>query len=364
MKKSILVINWRDILNPEAGGAEIYYHEIFKRLVHRGFDVTVLAHSFDKEKEVIYEGIKTIRIGNKYLFNYSVIPWLIKNSNKYNMIIEDLNKVPFFTPLFVRRPRLHMVMHFFGKSIFQETNFILASYIYLMEKLFSPVYKKESFVAISRSTREDIVKAGVPEEHVHIVEPGIDTSFFHPTVPKASSPVLAYVGRLMKYKNVQFLIRSLPVLKREIPEVKLEIAGSGDYLEELKKIAEISGVADLVSFLGRIDESTKRDFLSRATIFVNPSAKEGWGINNIEANLCGTVSLSSNVEGLRDSVQDEVTGLLYEPGNIDDFCSKAVTLLKSNELRERLQENALDYAKSLDWDIIAGKMEDVIRKNI
>ncbi|NLD99092.1 MAG: glycosyltransferase family 4 protein, partial [Fibrobacter sp.] len=105
-----------------------------------------------------------------------------------------------------------------------------------------------------------------------------------------------------------------------------------------------------------------RDLLSRSTIFVNPSSKEGWGINNIEANLCGTISISNNVEGLRDSVLDGVTGLLYEPENIIDFCDKAESVLVDVRKRNELEKNALLRAKSLNWNEIARRMKTEVQK--
>lgn len=362
MVKKILIINWRDIKNPEAGGAEMYYHEIFRRMVPSGYDITVLAHSFKGASACeIIDGIKVIRRGNKFLFNFSAIGFLSRNQDQYDLIVEDINKIPFFTPLFVRRMRLHMVMHFFRRSIFRETNFIFALYIYLMESMVSLFYRKERFVAISESTSLEIEKFGISKERIAIVEPGIDTSYFYPSQPKSTPAVLVYIGRLMKYKNIQFIIRALPELRKRVKDVTLEIGGWGDYIDDLRKIAKDEGVADAVIFSGRITEEYKRDLLSRASLFVNPSAKEGWGINNIEANLCGTVSLSSNVAGLRDSVQDGITGLLYEPDNVEDFCEKAVSVLLDSRMRESLEINAAQRAKELSWEKISQKMEELIK---
>lgn len=360
--KKILIINWRDIKNPEAGGAEMYYHEIFRRLVSKGYDVSVLAHAFDGgASEELVDGIRVIRRGKWFVFNYSAMNYVNRHQLEYNLIIEDINKIPFFTPLYVKRKRLHMVMHFFRKSIFRETNFVFAVYVYLMESLVSLFYRKESFVAISESTSTDIQNMGIKKERISIVEPGIDTSYFYPSKPKSNPPVLAYIGRIMKYKNVQFIIRALSELRKTVPGVVFEVGGSGDYIETLKNLAKEMGVADAVIFAGRISEEYKRDLLSKASLFVNPSAKEGWGINNIEANLCGTVSLSSNVAGLRDSVIDGVTGLLYKPDDIEDFCSKASSVLIDAAKRESLEKNAMDRAKNLSWDKITDKMEQVIR---
>jgi glycosyltransferase involved in cell wall biosynthesis len=251
-------------------------------------------------------------------------------------------------------------MHFFKGSIFHETFFPLALYVYVMERCVSFFYKKEKFVAISGSTRDETVDFGIDAKNIEIVEPGIDTSFFKPTQPKSDPPVISYVGRLMKYKNVQFIIQALPELRKLVPGVVFEIGGTGDYKDELLRIAKNEGVADAVKFLGRISEEEKRDMLSRSTLFVNPSLKEGWGINNIEANLCKTISLSNNVPGLKDSVIDNVTGLLYENGNIDDFCRKAHSVISDKVLLRKLEDQAYNRALSLDWDSIAEKMEKVL----
>jgi glycosyltransferase involved in cell wall biosynthesis len=363
--KKILLINWRDIKNPEAGGAEMYYHEIFRRMEGRGYQTTVLSHMFaGAPKEEIIDGMRTVRIGSKFLFNFNVIAYVNKHQNEYDCIIEDINKVPFLTPLYTKKKRLHMVMHFFKGSIFNETVFPLALYIYCMEHCVPLFYRNDLFVAISGSTSDEIVDFGIDRKRISIVEPGIDTTFFKQTVQKSDPPVISYVGRLMKYKNVQFIISALPKLREIVPGVVFEVGGSGDYRSELEQLAQRLGVGNAVTFLGRIDEEEKRDMLSRSTLFVNPSLKEGWGINNIEANLCRTISLSNNVPGLKDSVIDNVTGLLYENGNIDDFCKKAYSALSDKNLLRRLEKKAYERALSLDWDSIAKRMEEVLKASV
>lgn len=359
--KKILLINWRDIKNPEAGGAELYFHEIFRRLNENGFDVTVLAHRVKglPDEETI-DGMRTVRIGNKFLFNYSAFFYAKKHEKDYDLIVEDLNKIPFFTPLGTKTKRLHMVMHFFRKSIFRETVFPIALYVYLMERAVALFYRGENFLAISESTKDEIIDMGIRAKKISIVEPGIDTEFFYPTLPKATPPVISYIGRLMKYKNAQFAIQAMPRLKELVPGIVLEIAGSGDYRAELEKLAREKGVGDSVKFLGRISEEAKRDLLSRSSLFINPSFKEGWGINNIEANLCGTISMSNNVAGLKDSVIDGETGILYENSDPESFCKKVANILHDKKLLGTLEENARRRALGMSWDAMAEKMRHVI----
>ena len=360
--KKLLLINWRDIKNPEAGGAEIYYHEIFKRLAERGYSISVLSHWWQgAERHEMIDGITVIRKGSKWLFNFEIIPYLLRHQDEYDLIIEDLNKIPFFTPLYLhRRPRLHLVMHFFGTAIFREALFPAALYVFCMEKLVPLFYREERFVAISHSTAREIERFPVAPERIGIVEPGIDIRYFKRTSDKASPPVLAYLGRLMKYKNVQFLIKALPRLLERFPELRLEIAGTGDYLPSLQTLAKKLQIAERVLFLGRISEEEKLNLLSRASLFVNPSSKEGWGINNIEANLCGTISLSSNVPGLRDSVIDGETGLLYTPDNLNDYCTKVIVVLTDTDRRTAMEKAAFKRARELDWNIIADRMAEYL----
>jgi glycosyltransferase involved in cell wall biosynthesis len=361
MTPHILLINWRDTRNPEAGGAEIYYHEIFRRLAARGMRVDVLAHTFaGAPAEETVDGLRVVRRGSRSLFNYDVAPYLRRHAGEYDLIIEDLNKLPFFTPLYVRRPRLHMVMHFFGGAIFHEAAWPLAAYVYLMERLVSVAYRGEHFVTISASTRDDVLRRVGHAASIDVVEPGIDTSYFHPACAKSATPLLVCVGRLKKYKNVQFLIDALPALRERAGDVALEIAGAGDYLGALKRRAQRQGVAGRVRFLGRVSEEQKRELLSRATLFVNSSAKEGWGITTIEAAMCGTVSVASDVPGLRDSVRRGETGELFRYNDREDFVAKTAALLADHERRERMEEAARRFAESLSWDSMAQRMEQVI----
>ncbi|MCX7725397.1 MAG: glycosyltransferase family 4 protein [Chitinispirillaceae bacterium] len=358
---NILLINWRDIKNPEAGGAERYLHEIFKRIAAKGYNITLLSHYFKGAlSEEIIDGIKVIRRGGKFLFNYAVIPYLLNNSKEYDLIIEDLNKLPFLTPLYVKKKRLHMVMHFFGKRIFREAFFPLALYVYIMEKMVTVFYRKENFIAISNSTAKEIKMFLSKSKRIEIIEPGIDVNFFKPVCSKSEKNVMVHVGRLMKYKNIQFVLKALPEIIKVIKDLTFEIAGYGDYLDTLRKIAKDYGISDRVIFYGRVSEEKKREILSKATLFVNPSYKEGWGINNIEANLCGTISLSADVAGLRDSVIDGVTGLLYKPDDILDFSEKAIKLLSDISLRQKMEDSARKRALSLTWENATEKMEKCI----
>jgi glycosyltransferase involved in cell wall biosynthesis len=99
-------------------------------------------------------------------------------------------------------------------------------------------------------------------------------------------------------------------------------------------------------------------------LVVNTSAKEGWGLTVIEANACGIPVIASDVPGLRDSVIDERTGLLYEYGNIEQLAQKIMLVMRDDNLRNRLAAEARVWAESFRWEISADRMLQVLEEAI
>ncbi len=367
----ILLINWQDIKNPFGGGAEVHMHEIFRRVVQKGHEVTLLAcrvPGFPDEETI--DGIKVIRRGSRSLFNYIVRKEYLKlrKSNKYDIVIDDINKIPFYTPLFVKEPLLAISHHFFGKSIYREANFLTASYVLLSEKLVDVSYKNTPFVVVSKSTLSEFIERGFDEANFRIVPNAIEHKQFPMAVAhKNNVPTICYFGRLKKYKSVDHLLEAFSIVKSHIPNAKLEIIGKGDFLDSLKALSEKLNISEDTTFWGFVTEDQKVELLSKSHIVVNTSMKEGWGITNIEANACGTPSVSANVPGLRDSVKPGLSGMLYEYGNISDLADKLIQILKNKELYDSLSEGAVQWAKSFSWDDSAELMiqycNDIIEKS-
>ena len=237
----ILALNWQDLKNPQAGGAEVHLQEILKRLVSSGHQVDLLCSNFQDGKKTEYsDGIKIHRRGSRYDFNL-VVPFAIRKlikTNQYNVIIEDINKIPFYSPLYQKLPTLVVIPHMFADTIFKEINFVLGSYIYLAEKPVTRIYRNNHFMVISKSTADELENKGIPKEHLHVVECGIDKSLyrFDPEIEKFENPTLLYVGRIKKYKSVDTIIRAMPKIREAVPETRLVIVGSGGYQQNLKML--------------------------------------------------------------------------------------------------------------------------------
>jgi glycosyltransferase involved in cell wall biosynthesis len=362
---NILALNWEDLSNPQAGGAEVHLQEILKRIAQRGHSVTLLCSGYpDSIPAEEVEGIKIVRRGSRFNFNF-VAPFALKSllrEGNWDIVIEDINKIPFYTPLYHRLPLLVVIPHLFSDSVFREINFVLGLYIYLSEKPISWLYKGFQTMVISESTKEDLVKRGLSPEYIHVVHCGIDQSHYRLPASnrKYPAPTVIYLGRLKKYKSVDHLLRAFALTLKTIPEARLMVVGEGDYKGELMGLCRSLSLDGKVEFTGFVDEKEKVCRLQQAWVAVYPSLKEGWGLTNIEANACGTPVVASNVPGLKDSVIPGKTGLLYEYGDVPKLSECLVKILSDEQLRNQLTKGGLAWAKEFNWDKAAEKTLELL----
>ncbi len=351
---SLLVINWRDIKNPEAGGAEVHLHEIFKRIAAMGHHVTLLASAFDgSPPEEIVDGVRVVRRGGKFSFNFRVPGACsrLMGDRDYDIVIDDINKIPFYTPSYIRKPLLALAHHLFAETIFLETFFPLAAYVYLSEWLIPVFYRNTRFVVVSQSTKDELVKRGLSEKRVGIVHNAVDHALYRPDfTAKSTAPTIGYVGRIKKYKCIEHLLRASRIVFDKVPEARLLVAGSGDHLDALKATAASIGIADRTDFMGHVGDKEKVAMLQRVHVVGNPSSKEGWGVTVIESNACGTPVVASNVPGLRDAVVDGESGFLVPHGDIEAMAEKLRLLLEDQGLRGTMSRKAVEWSAKFSWD--------------
>lgn len=365
-KLSLLVMNWQDRLNPQAGGAEIHLHEIFGRLAARGHRVTLLVSGWPgapRRDEV--DGMEVHRVGGRYTYNL-LAPWYYRRelrARAFDVVVEDLNKVPLFTPYWVRRPLVLLVHHLFGETAFQEAPWPVAALTWLLERPVGRVYRRVPVEAVSRSTAEDLSARGIPEHHITIIPNGVDLDFYRPdpAISRYPEPTLLYLGRLKRYKRVDLILRALARLKDAGVRARLIVAGRGDAAPELKQLSDELGLGALVEFPGFVSTEAKRTYFRRAWVHLLTSPKEGWGITNLEAAACGTPTVASDSPGLRDSVVNGVTGFLVPHGDLDALVARIGELLSDPVLRERLGVQARAFAEEFSWEQAASRTEAHLR---
>ena len=361
----IAIVNWQDPAHPYAGGAEYYLWEYFSRLAPRHE-----IHWFGARAKGMppvergKDGITYHRMGPWHIANFAV-PLLYarwRRRHRPDVVVDSITKVPTFLPLLERTvPVVTFVPHLFGETAFQETNPILASYVVLMERPIPWVYRRTPFIAISESTRQDLIRRGVPPENIRLFLPGVDTERYTPG-EKSPTPLVVYLGRMKRYKRVDLALQAFRRVLREVPEARMVVVGGGDYLEPLKTIAVNLGLGDAVTFTGLVPQEEKIRYLQQAWVLVNTSPKEGWGMVNTEAQACGTPVVAFDAPGIRDSVRDGKTGFLVPWGDVEGLARAVVRLLREEALRRTFARSARAFAEGLSWDRFALELEAFLQE--
>lgn len=366
----ILIVNWNDRENPHGGGAEVHLHEIFGRLAARGHSVDLLASGWTgAPRRADLDGIKVHRVGSRYTFPLHARRYYRRHlaSEMHDVVIEDLNKIPLYTPLWGGPPVVVLVHHLFGETIFREANPPMASAVWLAERGLPLVYRNLPFVAVSESTAADLVSRGIPRTSVTVIYNGIDPDEFTPRPSSRSPlPLFVYVGRLKKYKGVDIVVKAFAELNH--PVAQLHIAGTGDYLGALQKLVKSLGIESNVRFLNFISAEEKLSLLRRAWATVLASPKEGWGITNIEAAACGTPVIASDSPGLRESVVNEKTGFLVKHGDVKALAASMARIAASPALVASLGTAGRQFAEAFTWERSAADtlshLERVVQRGI
>jgi glycosyltransferase involved in cell wall biosynthesis len=353
----LLVVNWQDRENPLAGGAEIHLHEIFGRLAAQGNHVTLLCGGWPGcPPRTTLDGMEVVRVGTRHTFPFLARAYFRREmaGRGYDLLVEDVNKVPLYTPRWGGPPVVALVPHLFGGTAFQELAPPLAAAVWLAERPLGRVYRGVPFEAISASTASDLAARGIPSTAVEVIYPGIDTVSYTPcAAERSATPVFAYLGRLKRYKGVQHVIAAFAAVRN--PNARLEIAGAGDYRSALERLAASLDLGDRVRFLGRISEEEKLRLLRRAWALVFASPKEGWGITNLEAAACGTPVVASNSPGIRESVHDGETGYLVPHGDAAAMAVAMDRLAGDASLVAQLGADARQFAETFTWERAANE---------
>ena len=354
----ILLVNWQDRENPLAGGAEIHLHEIFGRVAAAGHEVVLLCGGWPGcPPRATLDGIAVHRVGTRHTFPFLARRYFEDElRGRFDVLVEDVNKVPLYTPLWGAPCVVALVPHLFGGTAFQELAPPLAAAVWLAEQPLGFVYRDAPFQAISESTRDDLAARGIPPGQVTVIYPGIDTVGYTPGPDERSpQPLFAYLGRLKRYKGVHLVIEAFARMRH--PTAVLEIAGAGDYRPALERLAASLDLHERVRFLGRISEEEKLGLLRRSWALAFASPKEGWGITNLEAAACATPVVASNSPGIRESVRDGETGFLVRHGAVDAMAAAMRRLADDRALVERLGAQARRFAESFTWERAAAQTE-------
>jgi glycosyltransferase involved in cell wall biosynthesis len=293
------------------------------------------------------------------VYLYAAI-FLLLNSWRFDRVLDVANGIPFFAPLFSKKPTVLLVHHVHDQQWFAEFPIPVATLGWFLERRIVPlVYRRRPVIAVSPTTRDALVRTGVPKPHIRIIYNGIERAGSPNRDDYRGEQRIAYVGRIKRYKRLDRLVRMLPELRDAFPDVHLDIAGSGDAEPQIRSLIDELGVQSHVTVHGFVDEQKKAEILGRAAVFATPSMHEGWGLSVIEANSHGCPAVAYDVPGLRVAIQHEKTGLLA--ADDDDFRRALSVFLGDADARRRHSAASLDWSSRFTWASCAAETFEVLR---
>src|SRR3989344_2889759 len=333
---NILIFSWRDPKHPLAGGAEQVMHEHMKGWVSCGNKVTLFSSRFkNSSKNENIDGIDITRGGYQYFgVQLSAVVFYLKNKKEFDFVIDQFHGLPFFTPIFVKKPILAVIQEtarqvWFLNPLPWPINWLVGIMGYFLEPLFFLLYKNTSFMTGSDSAKEDVIKMGIPSKNMTIVPHGVIISKPKPFPKKEDIFTITYLGILSKDKGIEDALRCFSFLNTK-GDFRFWVIGrpeTKEYGEEIRRKVDAHNLKDKVSFFGFVSQEKKFELLARTHILINPSVHEGWGLVNIEANAMGTPVIGYSVSGNKDSIRDGVSGVLCIENTPENLAQNVAKIL-------------------------------------
>jgi glycosyltransferase involved in cell wall biosynthesis len=331
----LLFVAWRDLASPRAGGSEVLVDELATGMTERGYQVTLLCGGRTAERPY-----RVVRSGGPYtqFLRAPVAYW--HRLRDCDLVVEVCNGMPFFAPLWARRPMICLVNHMHTELWRLRFPRPVDGIGRFAESTVMPwAHRRNLFLTVSSSTADALREIGVPEDRIRQICNGVVRP--DPLVPRSAEPLFVALGRLTEYKRMDLLLRLWDRV-RPVTGGQLVIAGEGP---ERARIEAMAGPGVVIA--GRVSEQEKHRLLCSAWMLLHPALIEGWGIVVAEAAIRGTPAIGFDVPGLRDSVLNGWTGLLVR--NEGQFAQAWASLALDPDRREAMGLAARLRAEHLHW---------------
>lgn len=235
-----------------------------------------------------------------------------------------------------------------------KSKFLLRNRIYeLLEK--KAMKQASRLIAVSPSIHKYCLRTGINPSKVDMIPNGITINDYELGNKDQIHPSILFIGRLVKIKGVDILIKALPIIKISYPHIKLYIAGTGGQYDKINSLVKKMDLTQNVIFLGNVFGLEKRRLIASTDILILPSRYEAFGIVLLEAMASSKPVIASNVGGIPYIVKNGETGILFEVENIKELAEKTIKLLGDENLRLEMGKAGKERAKMFSWDNIADR---------
>jgi len=352
--RRVHVVAWRDLADIEAGGSEVHAAEWQRRWAEAGIEVTVrTSYAQGHAQEGVRDGYRVIRKHGRFMvFPTTILAEMLHRTGPRDGLVEIWNGTPYLSPLWAGCAHITLVHHVhkdMWRMVLEER---LAPYgEFLERRLAPPFYRRTPIVALSESTKHELVDyLHLRPDKISVVPPGIDPRY-SPSGPKSSVPLVVSVGRLMAPKRFDELIRICARVRERHPDLQLVIVGDGYERLALEEQVTALGADSWIRIAGHVSDDELLTLYRQAWVVASASIAEGWGMTLTEAAACGTPAVATRINGHTDSVREGESGLLADTSR--ELGDKLDLVLSDPDLRRRLTEGAERYAATLTWDATA-----------
>ncbi|KGN42725.1 glycosyltransferase family 4 protein [Knoellia aerolata] len=358
MTLRVLMLNWRDMGHPEAGGAEKYLVTVAEGLATRGHQVTIRTAAYPGAlRDEHVNGVRYVRRGGRLgIYPLALVENVLRRDDA-DVVVDVQNGVPYLTPLSGRRPVVNLVHHVHKEQWPVVFGPRLSTLGWWLESRLAPrVYRRTPYVAVSDSTRQELSGLGVDTSSIEVIHNGTDSTPLDGT-RRSANPSIVVLGRLVPHKRVELVLEAVSALLGEMPDLTLDVVGSGWWEHHLVERAHQLDLGETVRFHGHVSEAEKHQLLARAWVHALPSLKEGWGLVVVEAGVHGTPTVAfSEAGGPTNSIVHGRTGLLVDHG-LDDFTRALRSVLTDAELRGRMSDEVTTWVSKFHWDETVDRWE-------
>jgi len=367
------------------GGGERQFYEISRRVADRGHNVTILTCRFPGQPaEEIVDGMKIHRIGLSRNpktggARKTVLPifsYIIKTARRAMKLAPDVIHCNTYFPVYpgkmaARSKGVQLVSTFhdiYGmRGGIESQRSLVWGLLGHLATTIAARLPHDRIISVSPQCRQKLIDLGIREDKITVIPNGVDLKLFDSTrVEKVPNQIL-YVGRLVDFKHVDWLIQAFSEVLKEVPSAKLKIVGGGPERGNLEVLVKKLGLQAHVTFTGltpTYDAVTR--YYNESEVFVLPSTVEGEAIVLKEAMAARLPLIAMNIpgSGVLSLMRDGKNGFLLEPGRPELIAEKLVHLLQNEELRKEMGAAGRKFVEKYDWDVIAERTLQVYQKAI
>lgn len=349
-----------DIKNSKSGGSELYSWQLCKRLVIEGNSVDYMTStSKDLPIKETVDGINVTRCGGVFAVYPKIFFWASQNYKNYDLVIEVINGPPFLIPVKVPYSK-HLVIIFHLPSFTTTSRKlpVVGPFEFFSSRfLLRLFYRDRKVITDGYSTVNELKALGF--KRIYVAEDGLDSFSSSIYSLENKSKMVVIIGPLKPWKRIHHGIICFSILPHPW---KLFIMGYGSksYINKLKSLTVKLGIEKRVVFGGYLEKEEKIFIISKSSMTIITSEKEGFSLPAIECQRYGCVPVMYRFPGIENSVIPDVTSIVVQNNDLSAMKEALLRISLNEKALKKMAMNAIEYSKQFTWEQTYIKVKNTI----